>query len=115
MCTSIFSLFSSYASVAESTDLDVTGNWKGDKASISAFVKLEPGENTFNLPLEAMDVDLWWPAGYGEQIMYNMTATVDASRMTRALGFRSVRLQTDSGDAMPGQQWVCSGLVCPHE
>lgn len=86
------------------TDVYVTGGWTGSKSSIVVTAALSQGENRFSVELQAEDVQLWWPAGYGEQKMYNLTATVGGSRMTRELGFRTSRLQTDSGLAKAGEQ-----------
>jgi beta-mannosidase len=93
-----------YASSAIATaDVEVTGGWSGAKSSVTITAALSQGENQLSVQLQAKDVELWWPVGYGKQTMYNLTATVDGSKMTRQIGFRTSWLQTDSGVAQVGE------------
>ena len=91
------------AAMAQS-DLSVSGDWGGAKHSISLDTALKQGDNTLSAVLEAQDVDLWWPTGLGEQKMYSLTARVSGSEMSRKLGFRTSRLQTDSGMSKEGER-----------
>lgn len=86
------------------TDVEVIGGWTGSKSSISVAATLSQGKNQLSVTLRAEDVELWWPAGYGEQNVYNLTATVGGSTMVRQIGFRTSRLQTDSGLAKVGER-----------
>jgi beta-mannosidase len=66
-------------------DIAVSGAWSGANNSISVSTALAMGENMVTLELGATDVELWWPAGYGAQSLYNLTASVTGSSMTRRL------------------------------
>jgi beta-mannosidase len=95
-----------YACAQMRAVVKVNGDWMGGNvaASNSSTVSLQPGENTVNVRLAANGVKLWWPTGYGGQAMYNLTAVIaaTATSMTRLIGFRTVRLQTDGGVAKAG-------------
>ena len=82
-----------YAAAAmKEQEVAVSGDWAGVRHSISIDAELQQGENTLSMQLEADGVDLWWPVGYGAQAMYNVTATVSGSVMSRRLGFRTYPL-----------------------
>ena len=51
------------------TDVHVTGGWAGSKSSVVVTAALSRGENRLSVVLQADGVQLWWPAGYGEQTM----------------------------------------------
>ena len=49
-----------------------------------------------SLPVAASDIELWWPAGYGTQPLYDVNVTFTPARGTaiavsRRIGFRLVR------------------------
>jgi beta-mannosidase len=44
--------------------------------SVSAAVDLHAGRNVIDLPIEIQKPKLWYPAGYGEQPLYEFTASV---------------------------------------
>nr|WP_296067550.1 glycoside hydrolase family 2 protein [uncultured Actinoplanes sp.] len=54
------------------------------------------------LILTVDDPGLWWPRGYGEQVLHDLTVTLSDGEVldswTRRIGFRSVRVET-AGDA----------------
>jgi len=96
------------ATAAQSAQIELRGDWAGTTATTHT-VALMAGSNSVSLATTAEGVELWWPAGYGTQRLYNLTATLITGGgrhkdggTTRALGFRSVRLQTDAGAAAPG-------------
>ncbi|TRY79762.1 hypothetical protein TCAL_08106 [Tigriopus californicus] len=47
---------------------------------------------------DGVDVDLWWPNGYGDQVLYDLTVeftddqSMDTSSITRRVGFRTVEV-----------------------
>lgn len=71
---------------------------KGEaKKSVSKEVTLYPGENTVSLPLEITDPKRWMPTGWGEQYLYDFTATVAVdnriiAEKSERVGLRTVRL-----------------------
>jgi len=60
-------------------------------------VRLNPGMNTFTREIRVTNPRLWWPLGYGEQELYDVTVTLEADgltldrRVTRA-GIRTIAL-----------------------
>ncbi|KAJ3078493.1 hypothetical protein HK102_004465, partial [Quaeritorhiza haematococci] len=68
------------------------------------------GSGSLELELEVpvSKVDLWWPAGYGRQPLYDLTITLTTSstsiaKSTRRIGFRTARLvQERYKDGRPG-------------
>jgi len=50
----------------------------GKPATLSSKVNLHAGRNVIDLPIEVHQPKLWYPAGYGEQPLYEFTAQVGA-------------------------------------
>ncbi|SDR25831.1 glycosyl hydrolase 2 galactose-binding domain-containing protein [Thermostaphylospora chromogena] len=73
----------------------------GDLAKVVGA--LPEGRATAEVRVDVPAPELWWPRGYGEQPLYDLTVElVDASGRVldtwrREVGFRSVRLDTDGG------------------
>jgi beta-mannosidase len=69
-------------------------------------VKLTPGANRVSAEVTVEQPRLWWPAGSGEQALYDLSVTVGDSSLTRHLGLRTIEVinQPDAGDtsAKPG-------------
>jgi beta-mannosidase len=69
----------------------------GKPVTLSTVASLHEGRNIVDLPLEIRQPKLWWPAGYGNQSLYEFTAEVDTggvpaeSRKVKA-GLRSIVL-----------------------
>jgi len=72
----------------------------GKPAILSTKTNLHAGRNVIDLPIEIRQPELWFPAGYGEQPLYEFTAQVSTGgqpsdmRKTKA-GLRSVVLRRD--------------------
>ncbi len=70
----------------------------------SAMIGLEPDEASAVLTVEVPDARLWWPAGYGEHPLYDLTLTLAATpdeeldRWQRRIGFRTVELDTGADE-----------------
>jgi beta-mannosidase len=69
----------------------------GKPVNLSRTVSVHAGRNVIDLPIEIRHPKLWFPAGYGEQPLYEFTVTAGASaqfvesRKTKA-GLRSIVL-----------------------
>lgn len=82
--------------------LTAVGDWTGLNASAAEHITLSAGNSSASLWLYAQDVSLWWPAGCGDQGLYNVTLTFtpDGSAngptlsSVRRIGFRSFYLVT---------------------
>ena len=85
------------AAMAGSARVSVQYTDNGKPVALSTVASLHAGRNIVDLPLEIKQPRLWWPAGYGEQPLYEFTAEVDAnglmaeSRKVKA-GLRSIVL-----------------------
>jgi beta-mannosidase len=68
--------------------------------AVQGHVVLGPGQRQATITLAVQEPALWWPRGYGEQPRYQLALrlhTSDGSELdswTRAIGFRSIRLDT---------------------
>lgn len=67
------------------------------KKSVSREFNLAPGKNTVSVPLEITNPKRWMPTGWGEQYLYDFTATLsidnkDITNKSEKIGLRKVRL-----------------------
>ncbi|HEX5857369.1 MAG TPA: glycoside hydrolase family 2 protein [Microbacterium sp.] len=79
----------------ETADLDVVVTVAGADAAAS----IAADSTVAALSLAVPDAELWWPAGYGGQPLYDVTVSLGAGAgeldtRTRRVGFRSVRWDT---------------------
>jgi beta-mannosidase len=71
---------------------------EGKAVTLARRVDLHAGRNVIDLPIEIQRPKLWYPAGYGEQPLYEFTASVGTveqgfdQRKTKA-GLRSIQLR----------------------
>jgi beta-mannosidase len=69
------------------------------------LMRLGAGEDTAVLRVRVPRASLWWPRGYGEQVLYPLEVTlstedgVELDRWSRSVGFRSVRLNNDADES----------------
>jgi beta-mannosidase len=79
--------------------LTATGSWAAD-ATVSQQVSLPAANSSvvLSLPVPTGGVRLWWPNGYGQQPLYNVTVSFTPSApgdvspltATRRIGFRTL-------------------------
>jgi len=64
--------------------------------TVSSQVELQPGLQTVDITMPVETPRLWWPAGHGEQALYEAQATLEAGGETlslrRQVGFRHVEV-----------------------
>jgi beta-mannosidase len=86
------------ATVAGSGKVSVQFSDDGKPVKVIETVSFHAGRNVIDLPLEIREPKLWYPAGYGDQPLYEFTAQVGTgsqpaeTRKTRA-GLRSIVLR----------------------
>ncbi len=64
------------AASAGSARVTVQYTDKGKPVTLTTLATLRAGSNVIDLPVEIRDPKLWYPAGYGEQPLYEFTAQV---------------------------------------
>lgn len=74
------------------------------------------GETTIHHVFEIADPRLWWPAGSGEQHLYQLKVEIPGEQVTRQIGLRTVELVTDPDEAgsrfafrINGREIFCRG------
>lgn len=87
--------------------LSVTGSW-GGQASASVRIPAGVSNQTLEMTAAATQMKLWWPAGMGEQPLFNVSVTFTpasgiaaALSATRRIGFKYFALVTGD-DTAPG-------------
>lgn len=86
----------------KSATVDFSADLVAPDGTVAATGRLQsavvtPGRNTLEMELRVADPLLWWPAGYGDQPLYTLTATVKgidgaAARTEKRIGFRDLRV-----------------------
>ena len=64
----------------------------GLTTSVSRIVNLHSGSNVIDLPVEIRQPKLWYPAGYGDQPLYEFTAIVGAGTTVATADSRKVKV-----------------------
>jgi len=82
-----------------------------DGESTTETVALEAGDQQVTLSTTVEDPALWWPAGYGEQPLSDLTVTVRAGETvvdetTERVGFREVELQQEADADSEGEEFT---------
>ena len=72
----------------------------GKQIAIEHAVSLHAGENAIDIPIEIAQPDLWYPAGYGRQPIYQFTAEIKVDGRVAAeqqvrTGLRSIELRRE--------------------
>ncbi len=88
------------ASSAGTANVQVQYSDAGKPVTLSAKADLHIGRNVIDIPFEIRDPKLWYPAGYGDQPLYDFTAQIatgSAAVETRKAkaGLRSIVLRRD--------------------
>ncbi|WP_455383055.1 glycoside hydrolase family 2 protein, partial [Salinispira pacifica] len=58
-----------------------------------ATAEVRKGLNSWELRLNVDSPELWWPAGYGGQPLYELTVTAGEAEVRRRIGFRTVSVR----------------------
>ncbi|WP_315987512.1 glycosyl hydrolase 2 galactose-binding domain-containing protein, partial [Actinomadura sp. HBU206391] len=71
----------------------------GARTDVTTTVTVPDGETAAVAELEVADPERWWPAGYGDQRLYDLEVTLtgpggELDAVRRRVGFRDVRLDT---------------------
>ncbi len=61
-------------------------------ASASRKVKLAAGHNRPSLDVTVKSPELWWPNGYGEPHLYDMTVQLGGHSISKRIGLRTIQL-----------------------
>jgi len=61
-----------------------------DGQVIADKVSVQKGENVFTHTVTIHNPKLWWPAGQGDQPLYELTTTLEGEKTTRQLGLRKL-------------------------
>jgi len=65
---------------------------------IAKAVSLSKGANAVTVPVEIRDPELWWPVGYGDQPLYQLTVTCGTQTVTKRLGLRTMELVNEADE-----------------
>ena len=61
-----------------------------DGQEVGGTVKVAPGENIFTHGVKIGESKLWWPAGQGEQPLYDLETEIDGEVSRRRIGLRTL-------------------------
>jgi beta-mannosidase len=86
----------------------------GERVRVDALVA--PGETVVHHMFDIEQPRLWWPAGSGEQPLYNVDVTIPGDHARRQVGVRTIELLTDPDAAgsrfafrLNGREIFCKG------
>jgi beta-mannosidase len=87
----------------------------GKKPTFPVQIALHTGRNVINLPIEIQQPKLWYPAGYGEQRLYDFDATVfsDSEAVdsrTVKTGLRSIMLHRELDKWGRSFEFIVNGI-----
>ncbi|WP_274655993.1 beta-mannosidase [Halocynthiibacter sp. C4] len=75
-----------------------------DGKVVEQSVAFYPGQSSARVSIEINEPKLWWPAGHGEQHLYDAEITLGGERRTMRVGLRKVELVCDKDDV--GQRFA---------
>ncbi len=76
----------------------------------TASVVLPAGQHQCSAHLTVHSPKLWWPAGYGEQPLYRVTAELDGQQWQRDIGLRSLHWDLSADDTGNRMCLVVNGV-----
>ncbi|WP_404405333.1 glycosyl hydrolase 2 galactose-binding domain-containing protein [Pelagibacterium halotolerans] len=96
-----------------------------DGQTVGGTVAVAPGENVFTHAVTIADPKLWWPAGQGDQPLYDLVTDLDGETTTRRIGLRKLEwvVEKDEIDhcfkcringrdiAMMGANWIPADAI----
>lgn len=81
-----------YATGFDVSEVDVVVEFHGQRAARS--VQMLPGENRVDVELDIEKPELWWPAGYGAQVLHTLVVRLGDAEIRREVGLREIELLT---------------------
>jgi beta-mannosidase len=105
-------------------DVDVVLHGRGSSEMLVSFgeetktrqIDHSFGEAKQRFRFKVDDPKLWWPTGYGEQHLYDVSVAVDGQTLSRRVGLRDIKLITDPDETgrrflfrVNGQEIFCKG------
>ncbi|MET4780431.1 glycoside hydrolase family 2 protein [Glaciihabitans sp. UYNi722] len=83
-------------------------------SGVDVAATVTSAETHVQIDLDVPDADLWWPLGYGEQALYQLTVTVEdgdtlLDDWQREIGFRTVELRMDPDEFGTSFQFFVNG------
>jgi len=67
-----------------------------DGQTVSGMLNALPGDNQITLTARIENPTLWWPSGQGEQVFYELDASIAGQTREFRIGLRDVKLLTDA-------------------
>lgn len=103
------------ATAAGQATITVGYNDAGKPVVLTSKAELHEGKNAIDIPIEVRQPKLWYPAGYGEQPLYEFTAEVStggakADERKAKVGLRSVVLDRHPDKWGRSFQFVVNGI-----
>jgi beta-mannosidase len=81
-----------------------------DGQELKKAVELAPGLNVLSESISIDNPHIWWPAGYGEQPLYELIVEIAGDTLSKRLGLREVELITEEDERGLGFKFRVNGL-----
>lgn len=94
------------ADVAGEVDLGIAI----ENRKINKTISLNKGLNTAVSEVFIKDPQLWWPAGYGDQYLYNLEVKVSGQSLNRKIGLRTIELINENDDVGTSMTFRVNGV-----
>src|SRR6056297_471299 len=72
-------------------------------------INLDPGPQQIQSELEIDNPELWWPAGYGQQPLYDLLVTTSNDTSCQHIGFRTIEVLTEPDERGIGMVFRVNG------